>query len=174
MQKVGRAGSVSASAASCAWRSLTGATGSAPAGPPFQAVHPGYGFLSENEKFSEYCKSNGVVFIGPPGQAIRDMGSKSASKYIMQAAGVPVVAPAHGAFPELLDNERAGLLHLPGDLADLARVIGTLLDNEALASGCGQHGHALSLARHTADQMAAAHEELYARLLVAPGRSTDA
>ena len=90
------------------------------------------------------------------------------------AAGVPVVAPAHGAFPELLDNERAGLLHLPGDLADLARVIGTLLDNEALASGCGQHGHALSLARHTADQMAAAHEELYARLLVAPGRSTDA
>ena len=59
-------------------------------------MHPGYGFLSENEKFSEYCKSNGVVFIGPPGQAIRDMGSKSASKYIMQAAGVPVVPGYHG------------------------------------------------------------------------------
>ena len=62
-----------------------------------QAVHPGYGFLSENEKFADYCKDNGVVFIGPPGQAIRDMGSKSASKYIMQKAGVPVVPGYHGS-----------------------------------------------------------------------------
>ena len=90
------------------------------------------------------------------------------------AAGVPIVAPAHGTFPELLDDERAGLLHAPGDPADLARVIGRLLDDVDLASRYGRHGHALSLTRHTADQMAAAHEELYARLLVAPGRSTDA
>jgi glycosyltransferase involved in cell wall biosynthesis len=84
------------------------------------------------------------------------------------AAGVPVVAPSHGAFPEMLDNERAGLLHAPGDPADLARVIGRLLDDEELASRCGRHGHELSLARHTADQMAAGHEDLYARLLATP------
>jgi glycosyltransferase involved in cell wall biosynthesis len=86
------------------------------------------------------------------------------------AAGVPVVAPAHGAFPELVDDERAGLLHAPGDPADLARVIGRLLDDVELASRCGRHGHELSLVRHTADQMAAAHEDLYARL---PGRLVD-
>ena len=91
------------------------------------------------------------------------------------AAGVPVVAPAHGTFPELLDDERAGLLHVPGDSSDLAHRIGTLLDDVELASRCGRHGHALSLARHTADQMAVAHEELYGRLMkAASGRSTDA
>jgi glycosyltransferase involved in cell wall biosynthesis len=88
------------------------------------------------------------------------------------ATGVPVVAPAHGTFPELLDNERAGLLHAPGDPADLARAIGRLLDDEELASRCGRHGHELSLARHTADQMAAGHEDLYTRVLANPGRST--
>jgi glycosyltransferase involved in cell wall biosynthesis len=81
------------------------------------------------------------------------------------AAGVPVVAPAHGTFPELLDDERAGLLHAVADPADLARRIGTLLDDQDLAARCGRHGHDLSRARHTADLMAAAHEELYARLL---------
>lgn len=90
------------------------------------------------------------------------------------AAGVPVVAPAHGTFPELLDNERAGLLHAPGDSADLARVIGRLLDDEPLASRCGRHGHELSLARHTADQMAAGHGNLYMRLLAVTGQSTRA
>ena len=84
------------------------------------------------------------------------------------AAGVPVVAPAHGTFPELLDNERAGLLHAPGDPADLARAIGRLLDDEELASRCGWHGHELSLARHTADQMAAGHEDLYTQVLGRP------
>jgi glycosyltransferase involved in cell wall biosynthesis len=90
------------------------------------------------------------------------------------AAGVPVVAPAHGTFPELLDDERAGLLHAPGDPADLARAIGRLLDDEELASRCGRHGHELSLARHTADQMAAGHEDLYTRLLAVTGQSTKA
>ena len=84
------------------------------------------------------------------------------------AAGVPVVAPAHGTFPELLDDERAGLLHVPGDPADLALRVGTLLDDVALASRCGRHGHELSLTRHTADHMAAAHEDLYSRLLGRP------
>jgi len=87
------------------------------------------------------------------------------------AAGVPVVAPAHGTFSELLDDERPGLLHAPGDPADLARKLGGLLDDVELAARCGRHGHALSLARHTADQMAAAHEELYSRLLTPPHSS---
>lgn len=80
------------------------------------------------------------------------------------AAGVPVVAPSHGTFPELLDEERAGLLHVPGDPADLARKLGRLLDDVEFASRCGRHGHECSLARHTADQMAAGHEDLYRRL----------
>jgi glycosyltransferase involved in cell wall biosynthesis len=84
------------------------------------------------------------------------------------AAGVPIVAPAHGAFPELLDEERAGLLHAPGDPADLARKIGSLLDDVELASRCGRYGYSLSLSRHTADQMAAAHEQLYSRLSTPP------
>ncbi len=62
-----------------------------------QAVHPGYGFLSENAKFAEACQANGVVFIGPPIPAIHSMGSKSESKRIMEAAGVPLVPGYHGA-----------------------------------------------------------------------------
>ena len=55
-----------------------------------RAVHPGYGFLSENESFSRACKAAGIEFVGPPESAMRDMGSKAASKSIMTAAGVPV------------------------------------------------------------------------------------
>jgi 3-methylcrotonyl-CoA carboxylase alpha subunit len=61
-----------------------------------QAIHPGYGFLSENEDFAEACERAGVVFIGPPASAIRAMGSKSAAKRIMEQAGVPLVAGYHG------------------------------------------------------------------------------
>ncbi|XP_043926598.1 methylcrotonoyl-CoA carboxylase subunit alpha, mitochondrial [Protopterus annectens] len=61
-----------------------------------QAIHPGYGFLSENTEFAEYCKQEGIIFIGPPSSAIRDMGIKSTSKAIMSAAGVPVVEGYHG------------------------------------------------------------------------------
>mmetsp|Transcript_7351 Transcript_7351/g.17927 ORF Transcript_7351/g.17927 Transcript_7351/m.17927 type:complete len:734 (-) Transcript_7351:104-2305(-) len=61
-----------------------------------EAIHPGYGFLSENEKFAEACAAHGVKFIGPPSSAIRDMGSKSASKIIMTNANVPVVPGYHG------------------------------------------------------------------------------
>ncbi|XP_041032877.1 methylcrotonoyl-CoA carboxylase subunit alpha, mitochondrial isoform X2 [Carcharodon carcharias] len=61
-----------------------------------QAIHPGYGFLSENTEFAERCKKEGIVFIGPPSSAIRDMGIKSTSKAIMSAAGVPVVEGYHG------------------------------------------------------------------------------
>ncbi|KAK6940781.1 Methylcrotonoyl-CoA carboxylase subunit alpha, BT domain [Dillenia turbinata] len=61
-----------------------------------QAIHPGYGFLSENAEFAELCENEGLTFIGPPSSAIRDMGDKSASKKIMGAAGVPLVPGYHG------------------------------------------------------------------------------
>ncbi|KAI0066706.1 hypothetical protein BV25DRAFT_1849352 [Artomyces pyxidatus] len=61
-----------------------------------QAVHPGYGFLSENAKFAEQLAKEGIVFIGPPASAIVSMGSKSESKTIMSDAGVPCVPGYHG------------------------------------------------------------------------------
>ncbi|CAG5017585.1 unnamed protein product [Parnassius apollo] len=61
-----------------------------------QAIHPGYGFLSENVEFCEKCANEGVIFIGPPASAIRDMGIKSTSKAIMSSAGVPIVKGYHG------------------------------------------------------------------------------
>jgi 3-methylcrotonyl-CoA carboxylase alpha subunit len=61
-----------------------------------EAIHPGYGFLSENEDFAAACEANGIVFIGPPASAIRAMGSKSAAKTLMEKAQVPLVPGYHG------------------------------------------------------------------------------
>ena len=61
-----------------------------------EAIHPGYGFLSENEEFAEACENAGIVFIGPPASAIRAMGLKSASKALMEKAGVPLTPGYHG------------------------------------------------------------------------------
>ena len=60
------------------------------------AIHPGYGFLSENARFAQACQDAGLIFIGPPAAAIESMGSKSASKAAMAAVGVPVAPGYHG------------------------------------------------------------------------------
>src|SRR4051812_26538403 len=62
-----------------------------------QAIHPGYGFLSENADFAESCENAGIVFIGPSAESMRKMGSKAGAKELMAAAGVPVVPGYTGA-----------------------------------------------------------------------------
>ena len=74
-----------------------------------QAVHPGYGFLSENEDFAEALAANGIAFIGPPASAIRAMGSKSEAKKLMGAANVPLTPGYHG------DDQTPALLHQEAD-----------------------------------------------------------
>ena len=72
-----------------------------------QAIHPGYGFLSENEDFAKACADAGLVFIGPPASAINAMGLKAESKRLMEQAQVPLVPGYHGADqdPALLQRE---------------------------------------------------------------------
>src|SRR3569832_2248112 len=69
-----------------------------------EAIHPGYGFLSENEDFAQACADAALVFIGPPASAIKAMGLKAESKQLMQKAGVPLVPGYHEAAqdPQLL------------------------------------------------------------------------
>ena len=74
-----------------------------------QAIHPGYGFLSENEEFAQACQNAGLVFIGPPPSAIKDMGLKAESKQLMEKAGVPLVPGYHGS------NQDAALLQAEAD-----------------------------------------------------------
>ena len=72
-----------------------------------EAIHPGYGFLSENEEFAKACGDAGLVFIGPPASAIKAMGLKAESKQLMEKAGVPLVPGYHGSDqdPALLKRE---------------------------------------------------------------------
>jgi 3-methylcrotonyl-CoA carboxylase alpha subunit len=91
-----------------------------------EAVHPGYGFLSENDEFAEACEGAGIVFIGPPASAIRAMGLKSASKALMEKAKVPLTPGYHG------DNQD------PAFLAREAEVIGYPVLIKASAGGGGK------------------------------------
>ena len=69
-----------------------------------QAIHPGYGFLSENDEFADLCTKCGLKFIGPSGDVIRKMGNKASARALMQQAGVPVVPGSNGT---LQDAEQA-------------------------------------------------------------------
>jgi 3-methylcrotonyl-CoA carboxylase alpha subunit len=91
-----------------------------------QAVHPGYGFLSENEDFARACATAGLAFIGPPADAIAAMGSKAAAKTLMGQAGVPLVPGYHGA-----DND-------PALLQQQAESIGFPVLIKASAGGGGK------------------------------------
>ena len=91
-----------------------------------EAVHPGYGFLSENAAFAEACAAAGLVFIGPPPAAIRAMGLKDAAKTAMEAAGVPIVPGYHGTE------------HDPAFLAERAAEIGFPVLLKAVAGGGGK------------------------------------
>ena len=90
------------------------------------AVHPGYGFLSESPAFVDACTAAGIVFVGPPAAAVRAMGLKDAAKRVMESAGVPVVPGYHG---EAQDD--AALL-------DHARRIGFPVMVKAVAGGGGK------------------------------------
>ena len=91
-----------------------------------QAIHPGYGFLSEHADFAEACAAAGVVFIGPPASAIRAMGSKSAAKALMEKAAVPLTPGYHG------DNQE------PEFLKQQADAIGYPVLIKAAAGGGGK------------------------------------
>ena len=91
-----------------------------------EAIHPGYGFLSENASFVTLCEQEGVNFIGPPSKAIQAMGSKSESKNIMTSNGVPVVSGYHG------DNQD------PKYLLEEARKIGFPVMLKAVLGGGGK------------------------------------
>jgi 3-methylcrotonyl-CoA carboxylase alpha subunit len=112
-----------------------------------QAIHPGYGFLSENEEFAEACAKNGLVFIGPPVTAIRAMGSKSEAKKLMEKAGVPLTPGYHGDEQE------------PGFLKQEADKIGYPVLIKAAAGGGGKGMRAVDRSEDFLDALASCKRE---------------
>ncbi|MBI3528900.1 MAG: acetyl/propionyl/methylcrotonyl-CoA carboxylase subunit alpha [Betaproteobacteria bacterium] len=112
-----------------------------------QAIHPGYGFLSENADFARACQQAGVVFIGPPPTAIEAMGSKSAAKALMEKAGVPLVSGYHGDAQE------------PATLAKEAGRIGYPVLIKASAGGGGKGMRVVNQAAEFAEALASAKRE---------------
>ena len=112
-----------------------------------QAVHPGYGFLSENEDFAKACAAAGLVFIGPPAAAILAMGLKAESKQLMEKAGVPLVPGYHAADqdPALLQRE--------------ADAIGYPVLIKASAGGGGKGMRAVERSQDFADALASCKRE---------------
>ncbi len=111
------------------------------------AVHPGYGFLSENADFAQACADAGIAFVGPPPAAIRAMGGKSAAKALMVEAGVPVVPGYHGA-----DQDQA-------TLADAAARIGYPVLIKASAGGGGKGMRIVSGPEALAENLLGAQRE---------------
>src|ERR1700693_4964229 len=91
-----------------------------------EAIHPGYGFLSENADFAAACEQAGIVFIGPSSSAIRKLGSKTGARQFAAAAGAPILPGAH-----------RGLLE-PSEARDFARVAGYPVMLKAVAGGGGK------------------------------------
>ena len=112
-----------------------------------QAIHPGYGFLSENPDFVEAVEAAGLVFIGPSAKAIRAMGLKDAAKALMHDAGVPVVPGYHG------DNQD------PEHLSGAADAIGYPVLIKAVAGGGGKGMRLVEKAEGFADGLASAQAE---------------
>ena len=111
------------------------------------AIHPGYGFLSENAEFAEACARAGVIFIGPPAAAIRAMGDKAQAKALMEKAGVPLVPGYHGDAQD------------PARLAEQADMLGYPVLIKASAGGGGK---GMKIAAHAAEfaaQLASAKRE---------------
>ena len=109
-----------------------------------EAIHPGYGFLSENEDFAQACAEAGLVFIGPPASAIKAMGLKAESKQLMEKAGVPLVPGYHGKDqdPALLKSE-AGRIGYPvlikasaGGGGKGMRIVNTAEEFDAALASC--------------------------------------
>jgi 3-methylcrotonyl-CoA carboxylase alpha subunit len=111
------------------------------------AIHPGYGFLSENADFAEACAAAGVIFLGPPPSAIRAMGSKSAAKTLMEKAGVPLVPGYHG------DDQSLGVLAAAADRIAYPVLI------KASAGGGGKGMKVVTEAASFADALDAARRE---------------
>ena len=114
------------------------------------AIHPGYGFLSENAEFAEACRDSGIAFVGPPAPAIAAMGSKTEAKALMDAAGVPVVPGYHG-------NDQDTQL-----LAEEARRIGYPLLVKASAGGGGKGMRVVSQESEFVTALEAARREALA------------
>jgi 3-methylcrotonyl-CoA carboxylase alpha subunit len=112
-----------------------------------QAIHPGYGFLSENASFAKACEAAGLVFVGPPPAAIAAMGSKSAAKSIMSAAGVPVVPGYHG------DDQDDALLAREAERAGFPVLV------KATAGGGGKGMKVATKASEFASALASARRE---------------
>ncbi|WP_119965168.1 acetyl/propionyl/methylcrotonyl-CoA carboxylase subunit alpha [Simplicispira lacusdiani] len=112
-----------------------------------QAIHPGYGFLSENEEFAQACQDAGLVFIGPPPSAIKDMGLKAESKQLMEKAGVPLVPGYHGV------NQDAALLQAEADRIGYPVLI------KASAGGGGKGMRAVDKAEDFAAALASCKRE---------------
>ncbi|KAF1009317.1 MAG: Acetyl-/propionyl-coenzyme A carboxylase alpha chain [Pseudomonas fluorescens] len=111
------------------------------------AVHPGYGFLSENAGFARACQEAGLVFIGPSAEAIELMGSKRLSKIAMQAAGVPCIAGYEGSEQDDISLQRQ------------AALIGYPLMIKASAGGGGRGMRLVRTADEWPEQLAIARSE---------------
>jgi 3-methylcrotonyl-CoA carboxylase alpha subunit len=112
-----------------------------------QAIHPGYGFLSENEAFASACAEHGIVFVGPPIEAIRAMGSKSAAKQLMERANVPLVPGYHG------DNQDGAFLRKESDRIGYPVLI------KASAGGGGKGMRIVQSAKEFSDSLASCRRE---------------